>query len=133
MALQQQIEDYIKALNKLQQSYNLASKHEQSELFEYFRDSTIQRFEFTLEIFWKSIKSYLLEHEGIECRSPKGCIREFFRCGYIDEETTKKFLKMVDDRNLTAHTYQEEIANEIFDAIKEYITLLQNVLSIIRH
>jgi len=38
------------------------------------RDGVIQRFEFTFELLWKTLKIFLGE-EGIECRSPKECLR----------------------------------------------------------
>ncbi len=41
-------------------------------------DGTIQRFEFTFEIAWKTLKTYLEDH-GIVSHSPKGCLMAAFR------------------------------------------------------
>ena len=91
------------------------------------RDAAIQRFEYTSEIFWKVVKGYLDVHDGIICNSPKSCFKEAFRVGLISEEETVKILEMVDDRNLTSHTYHEEVAEDIYRRIKEYWILMHRV------
>ena len=115
MALKKIISDYERALNRLEAAFNKATEFRNRELYEFFRDSTIQRFEFSVELMWKLIKRFLEENEGISCRSPKSCIREFFSAGYLSQDETLTLLKMVDDRNRTSHTYHEEIAEEIFE------------------
>ncbi len=124
MALEKKLEDFLSALSRLEEAYRRAQKERGNELYEFLRDSTIQRFEFTLEIGWKTIKSYLLEVEGVECRSPKSCIREFLAAGHIDADRTLRLLEMVDDRNLATHTYHESVAEEIFSRIGEYLEIL---------
>lgn len=92
------------------------------------RDAAIKRFEYTSEIFWKVIKDYLEVQEGIVCNSPKSCFKEAFKVGLLSEEETVKILEMVDDRNLTSHTYHEEVAEEIYSKIKDYWKLMNDVL-----
>ncbi len=132
MELDKKREDFKKALNRLKESFFEAQKRVDQKEFEFFRDSTIQRFEFTLEIMWKSIKTYLYEFEGVECRSPKSCLREFFSLGNLSEEDVVLALKMVDDRNLASHTYHEDIANDIFNSIEKYIKLLEKIYESIK-
>lgn len=131
MALKKIISDYERALNRLEAAFNKATEFRNKELYEFLRDSTIQRFEFSVELMWKLIKRFLEENEGISCRSPKSCIREFFSAGYLSQDETLTLLKMVDDRNRTSHTYHEEIAEEIFKNIGLYLPLLKKVKEII--
>ena len=126
------IQDFEKSLNRLQEAVNKAFFNIQNEDYPFFRDSAIQRFEFTVEIMWKSIKHFLLINEGIECVSPKKCLREFFVVSNLDEEDAKTALKMIDDRNLTSHTYHEEVAEEIFSNLKDYVELMKKILLIIK-
>jgi nucleotidyltransferase substrate binding protein (TIGR01987 family) len=91
------------------------------------RDATIQRFEYSFEIFWKFLKEYLRVKEGIICNSPKSCFREAFNVKLLTEEETIAALEMTDDRNLTAHTYHEEVAEEIYRKIKSYYKLMDRV------
>lgn len=55
-------------------------------------------------------------------------MRDFFSAGHIGELPAKKLLMMVDDRNLSTHTYHEAIADEIFSHIGEYLTILKAIL-----
>lgn len=91
------------------------------------RDAAIQRFEYSFEIFWKLIKEYLKTREGIVCNSPKSCFKEAFKTELLTEEETMDALLMTDDRNLTTHTYHEEIADEIYHSIREYCKLMNVV------
>lgn len=96
---------------------------------EIIRDAAIQRFEFTVEAVWKYAKTYLHEQEGIECYSPKSCLREIHAIGKIEEDETVKLLAMIDDRNQTVHTYHEEVAKEIFRKIPECSQLLRTIMT----
>jgi nucleotidyltransferase substrate binding protein (TIGR01987 family) len=92
------------------------------------RDATIQRFEYTFEVAWKLLKEYLYHKEGIVCNSPKSCFREAFSVGLLNEEETLLFIQMTDDRNLTSHTYDEEIAENLYKKVKNYYTLLKSLI-----
>jgi len=91
------------------------------------RDAAIQRFEYSFEIFWKFLKEYLRVKEGIICNSPKSCFREAFNVKLLTEQETVTALEMTDDRNLTAHTYHEEVAEEIYRKINNYYKLMDKV------
>jgi nucleotidyltransferase substrate binding protein (TIGR01987 family) len=93
------------------------------------RDAAIQRFEYTFEALWKFLKEYLREKEGIIAHSPKSCFREIFAAGRMAEEETVLFLEMTDKRNATAHTYKEEVAEAIFDSLKDYSELMSKLLT----
>ncbi len=66
------------------------------------RDGVIQRFEFTFELLWKTLKLFL-DGEGIITKSPKEALKETFRYGLIKDENL--FLDMLEDRNQTSHIY----------------------------
>ena len=106
----------------------LKSIVEDEEFSMIVRDATIQRFEYTFEAFWKLIKIYLKENEGLICNSPKTCFRELFSIGIITKENTELLLEMTDDRNLTSHTYLEKIAQDIYSKIVDkYCCLIEDV------
>ena len=89
------------------------------------RDACIQRFEFTFEMAWKAVQSYALA-EGVECVSPRDCFRTAFRLGLVESDA--RWMAMVEDRNRTSHTYDEEIAQTIYRALPGYMDLLGNLL-----
>lgn len=77
-------------------------------------DGTIQRFEFALELFWKTLKRLLAE-EGVETSTPKDTLRKAFQAGWLTDEAA--WLQMLSDRNTTSHIYDEETAKRIYDNI----------------
>ena len=94
------------------------------------RDSVIKRFEYSFDLAWKTLKSYLLENEGIDCASPKSGFREALRVGVMNEKETQEALKMTNDRNLTVHTYNESLAVHMNARVKtRYYLLLKNLVS----
>jgi len=132
VAINKKLDDFRSALKRVEEALSKTAENANKTEYPFFRDSTIQRFEFTLEIAWKSIKQFLLEQEGIECRSPKGCVREFFGAGYLDESQASLMLQMIDDRNLATHTYHETLAEEIYADISSYYVLLVKIHEMMR-
>lgn len=91
-----------------------------------FRDSTIQRFEYTWDLAWKTLK-IILKHQGIECRNPKDCFKKAFSQEIIQDEAN--YLRMLEDRNETSHTYNKAFAEEISGRIvQSYVRLFEILL-----
>ena len=74
-------------------------------------DACIQRFEFCIELTWKTLKR-CLTIEGIEANTPRECIQQAYSIHWINDESA--WLSMLKDRNLTSHTYKEDLALEIY-------------------
>lgn len=74
---------------------------------EYIRDSAIKRFEYCFELFWKVLRIYFLTEKGEDYKSPKDAMRGLQVFKFLTPEQTEEALKMVDDRNLSVHTYDE--------------------------
>lgn len=112
-------------MNERIESFHQAIKRLEEALAEpetsMSRDASIQRFEFTVELAWKSIQKFLGEQQII-CQSPKSCFQEAFQFGLIEDD--KKWILMMDDRNLTVHTYNQELAKEIYNRLSGYVPLL---------
>ncbi len=109
------IESFAESLKRLEEVLDMP-------LTMVVRDATIQRFEFTVELAWKSLQKFLREEE-IVCRSPKECFKEGFKFGLIEDNPL--WIQMMEDRNLTAHTYNEITAVEIFGRIPNYLPLFK--------
>ncbi len=69
---------------------------------EWTRDASIQRFEFTFELAWKTTMRFA-RREGHECASPRDAWRAALQLRWIEDDTV--WLDMLDDRNRTRHTY----------------------------
>lgn len=74
------------------------------------RDAAIQRFEHTSETMFRMAQRVLLLRFGKDERFPKSIIRDLFTAGLTNEQETESLLKLVDDRNLSVHAYNEALA-----------------------
>lgn len=76
------------------------------------RDSVIQRFEFTVELSWKVLHKVLKASGVSEALTPKNVIREGARLGLIADP--EAWIQFLEDRNLTSHTYKENLAERVY-------------------
>ena len=90
------------------------------------RDAAIQRFEFCFELASKSIQERARD-EGLDCQSPKGCLQVAFKTSWIANE--QGWLAMLEDRNRTSHTYDEDLAKAVFRRLPNYLPLLDALLN----
>jgi len=80
------------------------------------RDGVIQRFEFTVELLWNTLKN-TLSYNGMECRSPRDCVKMAFKVGLLPDDEI--VLDMIEDRNRSSHIYEDSVAEEIFQRIRD--------------
>lgn len=111
------IDQLSNALKSLEEATALPISHSRVEI-----DATIQRFEFCIELFWKVLKKKLFIEFGIEVNGPKKVMQQAYASKLIDDENM--WIKMLDDRNLTSHTYDKDLADKIYHHIKSYVPFL---------
>ncbi|MDI6770749.1 MAG: HI0074 family nucleotidyltransferase substrate-binding subunit [Anaerolineales bacterium] len=93
------------------------------------RDAAIQRFEYTFEASWRAVQTFLYELEGVVANSPKSAVRASWQAGLLDEVSSQAALRMCEARNMTVHTYNEKLAQEIADQVPGFARLLDEWLS----
>ena len=89
------------------------------------RDASIQRFEFTFELACKAIKNTATV-EGLECMSPRSCLKLAFGQGWIDDEPI--WLAMLEDRNRASHTYDEKLAEQLYGRLPDYLDPFRSLM-----
>jgi len=110
--LRQRLSRFRQALSRLREAVDLAAERPLSRLEE---QGLIQAFEFTHELAWNVLKDFL-ELQGVTpLYGSKDTTREAFRRGLLEQGDV--WMDMIRDRNLTSHTYNEETAKLIADAI----------------
>ena len=117
---------YIQRFENFEKSFKLledAIKIEKPSILE--KAGVIQFFETTFELSWKLLKDYL-EYQGFIVKSPRDTIKRAYENDLIDNGKT--WLEALNDRNLTVHTYDEIVANEVYETIKsKYFILLKEL------
>ena len=81
------------------------------------QEGIIQRFEYTFELAWKTIKDKLY-YEGYDEKTPRAVIRKAFEVEFLSEDHTEVWLDSLEKRNQLSHTYDEAIAKAALEAIQ---------------
>ncbi len=108
------LDDRLKSLENCLEKFREILKEPKNDIV---RDSAIKRFELCYELLWKTLKDFLAK-EGIICNSPKNCFRMAFSNGLIEDEG--EWLNIIDDRNLSVHTYNESLAEDIYSRLGKH-------------
>ena len=110
----QRFNNYLKAFQTLVEAVELAHSRELSKLE---KQGLIQSFEFTHELAWNVLKDYL-EDKGITgLVGSKDATRAAFKNALIEQG--EDWMKMIEARNLSSHTYDSGTAQQIADNIIE--------------
>lgn len=117
----QRFNNYQTALESLSDGVNLSKSRQLTDLE---KQGIIQGFEFTHELYWKTVKDFL-EHTGnIKIYGSKDATKEAFAHELISNGDD--WMNMIESRNLTSHTYNKKIANDIVSkTIDIYYALLK--------
>ena len=103
-------------------------KKEKGTCLDYreLRDSIIKRFEYCSDTFWKYLKDYLLAMYSteVEIARPKIVFRECHNTKILSDDELNLCLGLIEDRKLTSHTYNEDLAEEIGEKIPQYYNLM---------
>ena len=84
------------------------------------QDSLIKRFEYTLEVSWKSCKRYLDEEGFAEAAtgSPKSIMRLAGGAGII--RSAEDWIRYINVRQSTSHDYSEEKADQVLAVVDDF-------------
>lgn len=91
------------------------------------KEGVVQRFEYTLELAWKTLRDYL-EASGIVLNAitPRQVIKDAFAARMLADGQV--WIDMIDHRNLLSHTYDPVNFEEAVEAIHgRYLTALRQV------
>lgn len=116
----QRFENFEKALKTLEIVLQALNQDSDSIINKM---ATIQAYEVAFELAWKTLKDFLSQ-KGVIVTFPRDVIKEAFSYEIIEDGET--WIKMLDDRNLTTHTYDETKTNQVVNNINTcYFQALQ--------
>lgn len=117
---QQRFVNFNKAFKQLERFKEVES------LNELEMQGLIKAFEYTFELSWKTLQDLLKEKGYVDIVGPRPVIEQSFQDGYISDGNG--WMRMHKSRNLSSHTYDEQIAEEIIKNIRtEYYYLLRDL------
>jgi len=129
--LNQKLVSAQKALRRFEEA--LVKMEAQSEISDYelVRDSVIQRFEFTYEITWRLLRLFLEKVKLVsldQLTSPRQIFRVAAQVNILSSADLKIVSDIIEDRNKTTHTYDEEVAEEIAHKLRLYADFMKSII-----
>lgn len=106
----QRFNSFRKALSQLEKFVDKGYGLSELEL-----QGLIKSFEYTYELSWNVIKDYYEYQGDVDIHGSRDAFRLAFKRGLITDGDV--WMKMVESRIKTSHTYDEKIANEITEVI----------------
>jgi nucleotidyltransferase substrate binding protein (TIGR01987 family) len=123
---QQRFSNYNKALTQLE------SFMDPPELNEREQQGLIKAFEYTFELAWNTLRDLLRSQGNATLLGSRDTLREAFRLGLIEAGET--WMLMIQDRNLTIHTYNRATADAIgFQVLHSYLPCFQALRARLEH
>ena len=116
----QRYSNFVSALTLLNQAVDQGDSLSMLE-----SEGMVQRFEYTFELSWKTMKDFL-ESKGSTVPFPRDVIKEAFNTGMIQDG--EQWLEMLDGRNLLSHTYNQQIFSTVVSKIRTQYLLKLNEL-----
>jgi len=100
-----------------------------TEMSDLEKEGVVQRFEYTFELAWKTLKDYLV-YDGIvfDHITPRRIIKQAFAAKIVKDGQT--WIDMLEQRNLMSHTYDKKIFDGVIRNITQrYFAALEQVFS----
>lgn len=126
LAMQQALLTFQKSFVTIEQS-----QEKDPDVHKLMRDGMIQRFEYCIDNFWKFLKIYLetVKKISITLPSPREILRLALDSILITDDEHIILIRAISARNLTSHTYNEELAAEIQKNLLSYYITMQAILN----
>lgn len=99
---------------------------------DWIKNGQIQKFEYTIELLWKTIKEFFRVQYETDLNYPVENIREFFRQQLIGEETYNILYDAIKSRNLLSHIYKAELFDTIYPHLPHYCEAIKKSYEALR-
>ena len=121
----QRFQNYSRAFSLLREI--IEESDDITTLKPIIKEGIIQRFEYTFELLWKTLKDKMVDDGLIIDRiSPKYVFKLAYQSKYIND--IDLWLKMTNDRNLMSHTYDFSTFDEVLKRLQnDYFPLLEEL------
>ena len=113
--IRQSVENFGSALDRLEEALAVPLDEQMGKAL---RDAVILRFMFVYELSWKTLRRFLIYDKvpPVDIGTPRDVMSKAFQAYWIQDDHL--WLNMADHRNLLVHTYNEDLAKEMYDRVK---------------
>ncbi len=126
--LKLKIKNLSKPLNNWNKSLQLHLDSDDEIIVDTLKSGQIQKFEFSTELLWKTMKAFLFIIDGLDVNSPKQVMKTWLEMNYCSYKEYESLIKIVDNRNKLSHLYKEEVFQQIWTMQPEMIKTFNSVM-----
>ncbi len=123
--LEKAIQSFEKALSADLSKYNVDET-------DWIKNGQLQKFEYSIELLWKTIKAYFKLKFETDVNFPIENIKEIFRQGLIDESTYNALYDAIKTRNLLSHVYKLETFEALYPQLFNYLIAIKKTYEAIK-
>ncbi len=109
-------EKFQKSLKNLKKIMKVLEENlRKNDFSDLEKTGTIKNFEMTFELFWKTVQKKA-DFQGRKVNGPRDSLALAFEWGLIPDD--ELWFKLLEDRNLAVHTYNQDLADQLIKRIK---------------
>ena len=117
------LQNFKKAFETLEKDIELSKDRELSDIE---KRGLIQAFEYTYELAWNSVRDFYHYNGVVDIQGSRDAFKMAFNRGLVSSDT---LIKTIRSRQLTVHTYNEEVVENIYtDIIDSYYYAFKELL-----
>lgn len=120
-------ENLARALDGLAAAIALDTTRFPEFVCDVINSGRIQKFEYSVELFWKHLRGCLLA-EGLDVpNSPRAAIKAALDRGFVAEAEYQPALELIADRNTCSHVYRQALIPGILARLPAHCRLMQAI------
>jgi nucleotidyltransferase substrate binding protein (TIGR01987 family) len=127
------LEQLSSAVSDFENALTIDESSLEATIIDTVHNGQAQKFEFSIELFWKSVKVFLFEQHGLDIASPKGVVKKYFELGYVEYDGCERLLRALDIRNSLSHVYKKEAFIALYEEICSYKGFFASAISGMMH
>lgn len=120
------------AVQGLSEALKFHSEDFNAALGDLVRCGHVQKFEYCIELLWKTIKVWLETQEIADVNSPKEVIKSFYQTTKISDDLYQGLLLAIHHRNLYSHVYREDEFIKLYQDIPKHVATMKIVVSLLQ-
>lgn len=131
--LEYKICQYEDAVQNFEESLSIDLLKYPEIVVDSLKSGRVQKFKFCVELLWKTLKVYLLEIHGIDSKSPKMVMKDFYNIDSVSVSDYEKMMAIIDDKNRLSNIYNKEQFDEIYQRVIKALPLFQKIRAFLKN
>lgn len=123
--------DLVTAILSFERSLDIELKKFTEFEADIIRNGQIQKFEYTIELLWKTLKKFFEVRREKIFLYPKDVIKACFAEEIIDEGNYIILIDAIESRNLLSHVYKIEMFDIIYPQLVSYAKAIRHIITAI--